>query len=168
MSTTQQEPQGTTDDNANVKTATARGWRKAAVHTIRVPSGEYVEIRIPDLPALIEAGHIPQNLLDAALRVAGSSGRDQQPSKELIVQQREFTDLLVMKMVVSPKLTEADLDPEEGIPYEDKELLVEIGTRQRDLDAEGSHIAGLEKSEKFRRFRRLAEFDPALAGLYGG
>jgi hypothetical protein len=159
------EAQGSTADNANVKPTTTRGWRKAAFHTILLPSGEYVEIRIPDLPALIEAGHIPQNLLDAALRVAGSSGQNQTPSKDLIVQQREFTDILVTKMVVSPKLTPEDLDPETGIPYEDKELLVEIGTRQRDLDAEGSHIAGLEKSEKFRRFRRLGEFDPALACL---
>jgi hypothetical protein len=158
------EAVGTTEDNGRSKVVGTDGWKAAATHVICLPSGAYVEIRIPDLPALIEAGHVPQHLVDAALQQA-APGPAQAPSKELIVKQREFTDLLVLKMVVSPKLTPEDLDPSNGIPYEDKELLVEIGTRQRDLDAEGSHIAGLENSVKFRQFRRLREFDPALAGL---
>lgn len=138
------------------------GWKKAATHHPLMPSGVRVGIRIPDLPGMIEAGDIPQHLLDVALQVAGGTADSVKPSVELVKQQREFTDHLVMKMVVEPKLSEADLAE---IPYEDKEMLVAIGTRARDRDAEGSHLAGLDTSEKFRRFRLWGEFDPALAGL---
>ena len=86
----------------------------------------------------------------------------EKPTKELIAQQREFTDLVTITTVVEPKVTEDDAP---DIPYEDKEMLVSIATRQIDMDAEGSHIAGLDKSEKFRRFRRLGEFRPTLEDL---
>ena len=139
---------------------TLSGWKKAALHYPLCPSGVRVGIRIPDLPALIEAGDIPQHLLEAALGVA-SSGEPTKPSIELIKQQREFTDTLVQLTVVQPVLKEDDLA---DLPYEDKEFIVAIATRQRDIDAEGEHIAGLSKSERFRRFRGLGEFDPTLEG----
>jgi hypothetical protein len=139
---------------------TTAGWKKAAFHTPLLPSGARVKIRIPDLPRLIETGKIPNHLLDAALGVA-ASGEDAAPTKELIAQQREFTDTLVMITVAEPKLTEADM---EDVPYEDKEMIVAFATRQRDLDAEGEHLAGLTKSDKFRKFRLLGEFDPSLEG----
>jgi hypothetical protein len=135
-------------------------WKKQASHYPLLPSGARVGIRIPDLPLLIETGVIPNHLADAAIAVAGG-GSDQPPTKDLIVQQREFTDLLVLQTVVEPKLTEADV---KEVPYEDKEMLVQIATRQRDLDAEGEHLAGLSTSEKFRRFRQLGEFKPTLEG----
>lgn len=148
----------TTEQNTDVKPVSASSWKKAGVHTVRLHSGAFVKIRIPDLPALIESGHIPQNLIQVAIGMA--TGEDQKPSVELIAQSREFTDLMTLKSVVEPKITAEDLD---DIPYEDKQLIVEIATRQRDRDAEGTHIGGLETSEKFRRFRRIGEFDPMLA-----
>lgn len=141
---------------------TAAGWKKLAKHTVLCPSGARVCIRIPDLPALVESGSIPSNLLDAALGAVKSLDQDQTPTVELIKQQREFTDKLVELTVVEPKLTEADVA---DIPYEDKEFLVAVATRQRDLDAEGAHIAGLDKSDRFRKFRGLGEFDEDVAGL---
>lgn len=138
---------------------TVAAWKKAAVHRPLCPSGVRVGIRIPDLPALIEAGSIPQHLLDAALGVATAG--EPKPTIDLIKQQREFTDVLVQLTVVEPKLKDADLA---DIPYEDKEFLVAVATRQRDIDAEGEHIAGLSKSERFRRFRGLGEFDSTLEG----
>lgn len=146
-------------DQEAPKPVSVSAWKKAAVHYPLMPSGVRIGIRIPDLPALIEAGQIPQNLLDAALGLAAGN-EDLTPTKDLIVQQREFTDLLVQITVVEPKLTDADV---KDVPFEDKELLVALATRRRDLDAEGEHIAGLSTSEKFRRFRRLAEFSPSLA-----
>jgi len=141
------------------KGATLAGWKKAALHYPLLPSGSRVGIKIPDLPRLIEAGQIPQHLLDAALGVAEQS--DARPTPELIAQQREFTDTLVCLTVVEPKISMTDMA---DVPYEDKEFLVAIATRQRDLDAEGEHIAGLTRSEKFRKFRLLGEFDPSLEG----
>lgn len=146
---------------AGTQTSTLAAWKKAAQHDVLCPSGVTVGIRIPDLPALIESGEIPQHLLDAALGAAGAREAES-PSKDLIVKQREFTDLVTKITVVEPKLSDDDL---KVIPYEDKDFIVAIATRQRDLDAEGKHIAGLDKSERFRRFRRLGEFDEAVEGL---
>lgn len=138
-------------------------WSAAGVHNILCPSGVRVDIRIPDLPAIIEGGDLPQHLLDAALGVANklSRGETQKPTKELIGKEREFTDFLVATTLVKPRVT-----PEQAaqVPYEDKELIVAIATRQRDMDAEYEQIGGLTKSEKYRRFRKLGEFDPALEG----
>lgn len=143
------------------KVTTLGNWKKAADHLVRLPSGAYVKMRVPDLPALIEAGQIPQNLLDAALGAAGGQNAHK-PSRELIVQQREFTDKLVQLTVTEPKLSDEDV---RQVPFEDKEMIVELATRQRDLDAEGSHIGGLDKSEKFRRFRGLGSGDEDVEGL---
>lgn len=151
-----------TDTADTQKAATATAWKKAAVHYPLLPSGVRVGIRIPNLPALIEAGEVPQHLLDAALGQAATADVPKAPTKEEIVHQREFTDFLVKYTVVDPKLTDADV---KEVPTEDKEFLVALATRTRDLDAEGEHIAGLTKSENFRRFRELGEFSPTLAGL---
>lgn len=135
-------------------------WSKAAYHTVLCPSGAVIEIKIPDLPALIEAGSVPQHLLDAALGSVGME--DQKPTVDDIVKQREFTDLLVSFTASNPKVS---YEEAASVPFEDKEFIVAIATRQRDLDAEGEHIAGLTKSTKFRRFRKLGEFDETLEGL---
>lgn len=142
------------------------GWKKAAVHYPLLPSGARVGIRIPDLQAMIESGAVPQHLLSAALGMATAGADDDKvPSVEEMTksaaEEREFADLMVLKTVVEPDLKEADL-PE--LPTEDKQFIVAIASRQRDLDAEGEHIAGLTSSEKFRRFRGLGEFDAALEG----
>lgn len=142
------------------KTATLDQWVEAATHYPLCPSGVRVGIRIPDLPALIEAGDIPQHLLDVALGIA--AGDDSKPSVDLIKSQREFTDKLVQLTVVEPAL---DDEAVKKVPFEDKDFLVQVATRQRDLDVEGEHLAGLTKSDKFRRFRRLGEFSEDVEGL---
>jgi hypothetical protein len=139
---------------------TVAGWKKAAVHNVLLPSGVRIDLKVVDLPALIEAGQIPQHLLEAALGVAGDP-ENQKPTKDLIVQEREFTDKLVSLSVVKPKVSEEDAAE---LPYEDKEMIVAIATRRRDLDAEGEHIAGLTASAKFRKFRELDNEYPALEG----
>lgn len=150
---------------ANGQAVSAKDWAANAVHYPLLPSGTRVGIRIPDLAAMIEAGQVPQHLLTAALGMAQQATQDKTPTVEDMTksatEEREFTDLLVLATVVEPELTEADLKPD-GIPFEDKQFLVAIATRQRDLDAEGEHIAGLTTSEKFRRFRELGEFAPSL------
>lgn len=137
-------------------------WKKAKDHTIRLPSGVYVDVAIPDLAKMIESGDIPQNLLDAALAATGAAERDSAPTKEFILQEKEFSDRLVRATVSRPKLSEADVDE---VPFEDKVMLVEVATRQRDLDAEGNHIGGLQKSADFRKFRGLDSIDSSLESL---
>lgn len=141
------------------RATTVAGWKKAKTHNVLLPSGVRVEMVIPDLPALIETGEFPQHLLDAAIGIAT---KGEVASKDDVVKQREFTDTLVQIAVVEPKLSPEDV---KEIPFEDKEMIVALATRSRDLDAEGEHIAGLTKSEKFRRFRGLGSFDADVAGL---
>lgn len=153
-----------TDEKTQPK-ATVASWKKAAFHEPMLPSGFRPKIKIPDLPALIEAGQIPQHLLEAALGVARAALEDKVPSVEELTQnaieEREFTDLMVLMSVIEPKLTEADV---RDIPVEDKQFLVSLATRQRDLDMEGEPLGDLMKSEKYRRFRGVGEFDPTLEG----
>jgi hypothetical protein len=62
-------------------------------------------------------------------------------------------------MVVKPELSEDDVDE---IPAEDFGMLVEFALRQRDTDVLGHHLAGLETTEAFRKFR---DFEERLADL---
>lgn len=151
------------EEQYGTKVESLDAWGAAGVHNILCPSGVRIDIRIPDLAAIIEGGDLPQHLLDAALGVATklSRGENQKPTKDLISKEREFTDFLVATTVVEPKLTP---DQAAKVPYEDKELIVALATRQRDMDAEYEQIGGLNKSERYRRFRKLGEFDPALEG----
>lgn len=141
-------------------------WKALATHFPLLPSGARVGIRIPDLAAMIEQGVVPQHLLTAALGMAQQATQNKTPTVDDMTksatEEREFTDLIVKATVVQPALTDDDLAE---VPFEDKQFLVAIATRQRDLDVEGEHIAGLTKSEKFRRFRELGEFAPSVADV---
>ena len=134
-------------------------WINQGDHTVTLPSGAVIGIRIPDLATLIEAGELPQNLLDEALGYAAGTKDDETPTKESIIKEREFRDLLVELTVTEPKLTTADVAK---VPVEDKDLIVAIALRQRDLDAIGEHIGGLTKSDKFRAFRGLDSIESLL------
>lgn len=143
-----------------VKTASITEWKKAAVHAVTLPSGVVVKIKIPDLAALIEAGTLPQNLIDAALNVVGDGA--QKVTLDMVKEEREFTNEIVKVAVVEPTVNDANVNE---IPVEDKAMIMQIATRQTDLDAEGKHIGGLHKSEDFRKFRGLDSFDPFMADL---
>jgi hypothetical protein len=112
-----------------------------------------VDIKVPNLPELVSAGEFPNHLVDTAIAVASG---DTKVTAEEIKSQAEFYRHLVSKTVVTPTLT-----PEEAaeIPFEDIELLSAIATRQRDVDALGHHIAGLDKSEDWRKFRGIDYLD---------
>lgn len=132
------------------KPTSLSAWKKAKRHTITLPSASVVEIEVPDLPNLVKAGQIPNDLLDIAIGVA----QGKKVKREDIVDQADFYNKLCAMTVKVPEVTEADF-ASGAIPFEDKEMLVEIATRQRDLDAVGHHLAGLEKSKSFRAVRGL-------------
>lgn len=143
------------------KPTSKANWKKAKRHPITLPSGAVVEIEIPDLPNLVKAGSIPNELVDIAIGVANG----QRVTKDDIIKQADFYNKLCALSVKNPEVTEADFEGPDALPFEDKEMLVEIATRQRDLDAVGHHIGGLEKVSDFRTFRGLPEQYPAVAGL---
>jgi len=134
-------------------------WSKAKTHEITLPSGYVVDVEIPDLPKMIKTGHLPNHLIDAAL---GAVEGNKKIDREFVEQQREFVNHIVILTVVNPKLT---LEEVEEVPVEDRELIAEIATRQRDLDAVGHHVGGLHKNEDFRAFRGLTSVGEDLAGI---
>lgn len=144
------------------KAASLSAWKKAKRHTVTLPSATVVEIEIPDLPNLVKAGAIPNELIDVAIGVA----QGKKVTREDIVQQADFYNKLCALTVVAPDASEEDF-ASGSIPFEDKEMLVEMATRQRDLDAVGHHLAGLEKSKDFRSFRGIINFDQDVEGAEG-
>jgi hypothetical protein len=137
-------------EQQTVKPATLAEWKKAKQHTITLPSGTVVEVVVPNLPKLVQTGQIPNSLIDIALKVVQGS---KQITREDIEAQPDFYNKICAFTVVKPKLGDDDF---EDIPYEDKEMLVEIATRQRDLDAVGHHLGGLETVKDWRNFRGLS------------
>lgn len=139
--------------NARTKPAkTLDAWTKAKVHEdITLPSGFQIDLEVPNLPQLIANGDIPNELVDVAIGVA--SGRST-PGRDVIEQSVDFAAKVVSLAVKAPEITEQDVLGGK-VPYEDVEMIVEIATRQRDLDAVGKHIGGLDKLQEFRTFRRL-------------
>jgi hypothetical protein len=137
---------------------TKAAWKKAKRHDITLPSGTEVSIEIPNLPLLIKTGHFPNELIDAAL---GAVKRDT-ITPELINQQSDFYHELVALTVKVPEISVEDVLE---LPYEDVELIVELATRNRDVDALGHHIAGLHKVSDWRKFRGLDYGDEDLDDL---
>ena len=156
-----------TPKSESTNAVTLASWKRSAQHYPLCPSGVRVGIRIPDLSEMIETGQVPNHLIDAALGNAFKDLKEgetpsQEDIKKSLAVDREFTDLMLLKTVVEPKLTEADL---RDIPTEDRDFLVAIATRARDVDAEGEHLGGLSSSEKFRKFRGIGDFDSSLEDL---
>lgn len=134
------------------KPTSAAAWKAAKRHQITLPSGVEVEIAIPNLPLLVKTGQLPNELVTEAL--GAIQGGKLTP--ELIRQQSEFYDKLVAITVKDPVVTEEDVHE---LPFEDIELIVEVATRQRDLDALGRHVGGLHTSKEWRTFRGLPDLD---------
>lgn len=135
------------------KPTTLAAWKKNAVHPVTLASGTEVEIKIPNLPELVSAGEFPNHLVDTAIAVA--TGETKVTSEE-VKAQAEFYRELVSRTVVTPALTPEDV---RELPFEDIELLSAIATRQRDVDALGHHIAGLDSNADWRKFRGIEYID---------
>lgn len=133
-------------------TVTAAQWKKLKTHPITLPSSAVVDIEIPDLPNLVKTGAIPNELVDVAIGVANGK----KVTREDIIQQADFYNKLCAITVKNPAVSEDDF-ASGAVPFEDKELIVELATRQRDLDAVGHHIGGLEKVSAWRSFRGISD-----------
>ena len=136
---------------------TKTAWKQAAGHTVTCPSGAVVKIKVLNLPVLLKAGALPDTLLDLAkASVAGTK----EITDEMIEALPEFQSYLVSEAVVEPKVKMDEVA--DVVPYEDVELICDIATRQRDVDAIGHQIGGLEKIDDWRRFRGFPTRDAAL------
>lgn len=139
------------------KNTTTAQWKKKAEHTITLPSGAIVTLRIPNLPLMLKAGSIPNELLAVAKQAVNQQVPTPEETDGLIESIADFQEYLVLEAVTDPQIEAADYPK---IPYEDVEMIADIATRQRDMDAVGHHIGGLEAIDSFRRFRSLPDSDP--------
>lgn len=141
----------------NTKTKTA--WKSRRVHTdVTLPSGQVVDLEVPNLPKLLKSGTIPNTLVDAAVQ----SQTVTKITAELIGETWDFYRWLVAQSVKSPEITEDDVDE---LPAGDIEMIVSLATRQSDLDAVGHQLGGLETQRAFRDFRGLITTDSLGDGL---
>lgn len=138
--------------------ATKAAWVKNKSHEVTLPSGTVVEITLPNMPALMRSGKIPNELMNVAM----SADEDTEITPELLKEQANFYRFLVSTTVTAPAITEEDV---EDLPYEDIEMIVAFALRQRDMDAVYHHIGGLEKVKSFREFRRIGQRDEAPADV---
>lgn len=132
-------------------------WKAAGTHTVMLPSGTEIKLRVPNLPTLVKTGQLPNALVAEALETIQTG----KVTAEVISQQAEFYSKLVALSVVEPAISEEEVV---DLPFEDVELIVEIATRQRDVDALGHHLAGLHTNKDWRKFRGLLDFDEDVEG----
>jgi hypothetical protein len=134
-------------------------WKAAKLHkNVTLPSGTKVDIILPNLPKMLQTGEVPNPLVQAAV----DAQQGQRVTEETIREQFDFYKFLVAQTVKNPALHEDDVA---DLPFEDIEMLVELASRNRDLDAVGHHLSGLETVGAFRTFRGLDSGFAAGAGL---
>lgn len=142
------------------KAVSKAAWKKSGIHTVTLPSGAVVDIRIPNLAQMAKAGELDNDLLasavpDVASTSATASEKQLTPEEKRanLVKLADFHAWLVSITVVEPKLSPDEVG--DAVPTPDIEVLVEFASRRRDIDAVGHHIGGLEVSAEFREFRGL-------------
>lgn len=141
------------------KSVSKTQWKQANVHKgVTLPSGVIVEISIPSLPRMIKAGQVPNHLIDVAIE----QGSADKITKEVLEQTWDFTKFIVPQMIVSPKITEEDV---EDLPALDLEMLISFASRTTDVDAVGHQLGGLETQDSFRNLRGFFSSDEALLDL---
>ncbi|MEK6252798.1 MAG: hypothetical protein AABM43_12885 [Actinomycetota bacterium] len=143
-------------------------WEALGVHTVTLPSGAVVKIRIPDLSLLIAGDALPEQLRGAALEeLLGSLSQvdvsDDAAAAQVIQKVASdasglntLVDLyrwLVTETVIEPELTEEDLK-DRKLPTEDLTMLVEFAGRRRNVDARGVTL-GIEPIERWDTFRQM-------------
>lgn len=147
-------------------------WGRAGTHTITLPSGAEVDIRIPDLARMAAQGKLDNELLKDAVPppdpnqeyVADEPEPAKTPEerKKALADLAEFNAWLVSITVVDPKITPEEAADPKIVPTEDLEVIVEFATRRRDMDVLGHHMAGLETNADWRTFRGLPSRDEDL------
>ncbi len=137
-------------------------WFANAVHKgITLPSGTVVDIKIPNLPALVKGGQLPNELLAIAAEGEPDAGSDLSP-KEVFEKMDELDRFLIPTTVINPQITAEEVS---SLPTEDVDTIRAFALRKRDTDTVGHHLAGLEKVASFRKFRGLDSPDSPVLGV---
>lgn len=138
-------------------TTSKTAWKKANVHTITLPSGTVVKIKLPNLPEMIKGGSFPNALIPIAVKRI----QEEEITADKIIELAEYHRFLVHVMLIDPKVEIEDVP---DLPAADIDMLISIANRERDMDAVGHHLSGLETVDSFKRFRGLDSGNEGLLG----
>lgn len=142
---------------------TKKAWSAKRVHEdVTLPSGQLVDIRLPNLNKMLKSGDIPNPLADAAIEFANS--QSQEVTREILESSFEFACFIVPQAVVAPEISSEDV-ANDVIPPEDLDMLAGFIARTLDMDAVGHHLGGLETNKDFRTFRGITNLDEVLSDL---
>ena len=149
-------------------------WRELAVHTITVPSGATVKIRIPGIGTILAGGELPHQLVRLALLDLSSPKGAAHALRQLLedivddekrdqlleetTRFREYQCHLVASALLEPTLT-VDEIMSGDFPEDDLALIAEIVQRDRIFDARGVRI-GVEPLDRWDRFHQEHGLDP--------
>jgi hypothetical protein len=102
------------------------GWKSKAVHTIPLPSGFEVKVRLPNVSKMVMGAEFPNALREVALRELQGLDRGELTMEQLEAAV-EFGNYVVVAMVLEPVLSKDDLDE---LPQEDVEALAALAKRE--------------------------------------
>lgn len=139
--------------------ASLEEWKGRRTALATLPTGLKVRLRSVTLDELAADEALPDDLVAVAVnertgltavelarRVSEDTGSAREYSQQIL----RLRDKLVLRAVVEPDLTEADLD--EVDPF-DKDMVANIASRQTDVDATGRRVWGVEPLNTFQVFR---------------
>jgi hypothetical protein len=132
-------------------------WKKANSHTITLPSSKVVTIKLPNLPEMIKGGSFPNALIPIAVKRI----QEEEITADKIKELADYHRFLIHKMLLSPTVEEEDVP---DLPPADIDMLISIANRERDMDAVGHHLSGLETVDSFKRFRGIDSSSEDLLG----
>lgn len=132
-------------------------WKKHSLMQVTLPSGAQVTVRAVTLDELFAEGAVPEDLVHVALlnmqpgglvRKMAEHEAANEPDKRDKLSRDNLTlrDRLVLRAVVQPKLTEADLG---DLDVYDKAMIAQLAQRLRVEDAAGRRV-GADALDTFR------------------
>lgn len=151
-------------------------WQARATHTITLPSGQRVQIRVVGIGTLLEKGDLPEDLLEIAVLeltseggataalasdLAGAENGNREKAMERIASYGEFQRHLVCSAVVGVETEQGTFEPltltpddiaSGTLPEDDLAMIAEIVQRLRAHDARGVRI-GVEPLDRWATFR---------------
>lgn len=134
-----------------VKTATLAALKSAKKKggLITLPTGNVVRIEIPSLPELLRQNQVPNELVKYATDEADNVLAGSVDMAKI----KEATDF--MRFIVAATVVDPDLQPDEvpELAVEDSDMIMEFALRQREVDAVGHQLHGLEQLSEWRQFR---------------
>ncbi len=165
-----------TKSTSTPPTPSLAAWQARSLHTITLPSGQRVQIRIPGIGTLLEKGDLPEDLLELALLelttdggataalasdLATAENGNREKALERLASYGEFQRHLVCAAVCAVETAPDAFEPltltpesllDDSLPEDDLAMVAEIVQRLRSHDARGVRI-GVEPLDRWATFR---------------